>query len=281
MDSPSATSATPRFPSYETLFNAASRGEVPKSGFPIASVSLRRLRWSFDGPLETAISVMADRWISPDLPPDEPYYQPATSSDDTAGSGSGNSSGSWHPISQDPAMEPKLSSISVEVSELRDWEDNWLDAHEGHYCPDCADEGLEPADLDPTQTRIGRLPGANPDDPDGGWGGGVVFDDDGTVLGHLLMCCGVERPRNTQSRSRFLVEATGESGFLTVHDYVEQVHRRLKGWREEILEATLVARECAGEAPFSGEDRLMVSAYGRAVRVIDEREWADMHREPY
>jgi hypothetical protein len=86
--------------------------------------------------------------------PDEPYYQPAPSGG-TAGSGN------WHPVSEDAVMEPKISSIAIVVEDLVNWEENWLKAHEGHYCPDCPG-------FDSTRTRIGPLPDADPDDPNVG-----------------------------------------------------------------------------------------------------------------
>jgi hypothetical protein len=217
---------------------------------------------------------MAHRWISPDLPPDEPYYQPALSGNSAAGS--------WHPISKDALVEPKVSSIIVAVDDLDRWEEHWLEAHEGHYHPDYPLKGSGWKNLDPTQTRIGPLPGADPDDPTGGWHmeTGLYADENGEYTGHLLMCCGVERPLKSAERFRFVVEARGEHGFLTVHDYVDQVHRRLMGWREEIMEAMAVARECIGEESFSRAEKLMVGAYGTSVETMDEEEWASRHKQP-
>ncbi|KAH8906881.1 hypothetical protein BR93DRAFT_937815 [Coniochaeta sp. PMI_546] len=120
MASPSATTATSEFPSFETLFDAAGHAKPGEAiTFPVVSLSLHRLRWSLNGPLETSNSVMAHRKISPNLPPDEPYYQPTLSGNGTAG----RSSGSWHPISQESLVEPKVSSIIVEVNELDLWEE--------------------------------------------------------------------------------------------------------------------------------------------------------------
>jgi hypothetical protein len=109
---------------------------------------------------------------------------------------------------------------------------------------------------------------------------GLYADENGEYTGHLLMCCGVDRPLNSAERFKIVVEAKGERGFLTVHDYVDQVHRRLMGWREEILEATAVARECMGDEPFSRAEKLMVGAYGKSVEMMDEEEWASRHRQP-
>lgn len=91
---------------------------------------------------------------------------------------------------------------------------------------------------------------------------------------------------NSGERFKFVVEAKeGERGFLTVHDYVDQVHRRLMGWREEILKATALERECCGREPLSGEWRLMVDApwaWGKCLEIMDEEEWSYGHgqRQP-
>lgn len=205
---------------------------------------------------------MAHHWINPTLPPDEPYYQPAPS-DGTAGSG-----GNWYPISQDSLAEPNVSSIAIRFVDLARWEENWLEAHEGHYCPDYPG-------FDSTLTRIGPLPDADPDDPDDRWD-----EVDGEGTGHLLMCCGVERPRKTESDSRFqfVVEAKGEGGFLTVHDYVEQLHPWLMGLREEILEATAIARANRDYKPFSKGEKLMVDTNGVYVYVMNEKEFISRRR---
>lgn len=55
-----------------------------------------------------------------------------------------------------------------------------------------------------------------------------------------------------------------------MHDYVDQVHRRLMEWREEIVEAAVLARECCGEEPVLGPVKLIVRVYGREVRVMDK-----------
>lgn len=166
-------------------------------------------------------------------------------------------------------MEPKISSVAIDVGDLVNWEENWLEAHKNHYCPDFPE-------WTSTLTRIGPLPDADPNDPDEG------FEEvDGEGTGHLLMCCGVERPRKTSSRFNFVVEAKGEGGFLTVHDYVEQLHGWLMGLREEILEATAIARAILSENPFSREEKLMLRAYGKDVDFLKEKEWTLGHRQPF
>ena len=85
---------------------------------------------------------------------------------------------------------------------------------------------------------------------------------------------------NSAEKFKFTVEAKGERGFLTIHDYIDQVHRRLMGWREEILEATALAVECLGDASASRPEKLMVeSVFGRYIDILDEEEWMSRHKQ--
>ena len=79
------------------------------------------LFWPLDGPtLETSgLAVMAGP-TNPDVR--APYYNAAT--------------GVWHPVSQLPISKPRVSSITVRVTELEDWEGNW----EGTHCDHVAGE---------------------------------------------------------------------------------------------------------------------------------------------
>lgn len=73
-----------------------------------------------------------------------------------------------------------------------DWEENWLGVHDGHALP-----GGEEEDGD---TRFGPLP----DEDEDPWP-----EVDGEGSGHLLMCCGSERPRKTETKFQLIVTATG------------------------------------------------------------------------
>lgn len=85
---------------------------------------------------------------------------------------------------------------------------------------------------------------------------------------------------DSAERFKFIVEAKGERGFLTIHDYIEQVHHRLMGWREEILEATALALECLGDASAFRPEKLMVdSVTGRYIHILDEKEWMRRHKQ--
>ncbi|KAK8083976.1 hypothetical protein PG996_002757 [Apiospora saccharicola] len=51
--------------------------------YPNMPREVRRLRWSLDGPLDKAVSVMHHAYYDPDDPPPEPFYQPQADNDDT------------------------------------------------------------------------------------------------------------------------------------------------------------------------------------------------------
>lgn len=91
-----AADAERPFPSFEDLKSAQTIIWKSPAGV--------RLFWSLDGPFPEAISVMQDRHNPTSL---TPYF----------------SNGTWHPISQEPISVPKISSITVGVNELDDWED--------------------------------------------------------------------------------------------------------------------------------------------------------------
>ncbi|KAF3805935.1 hypothetical protein GCG54_00013609 [Colletotrichum gloeosporioides] len=63
----------------------------------------------------------------------EPYFQ----------------SQAWHPFSQAALTEPKVSSMTVVVDDLNEWEDVWRYCQREHTDPECADEvEEEETDLD-------------------------------------------------------------------------------------------------------------------------------------
>ena len=161
------------------------------------SASAKRLRWTLDCPLEAAISVAGGTLIDPTIP-DEPYHRAGAVDQ-------------WHPISGDSFTEPKVSSATIRVEPLNDWEENWLEVHDSNALPGGEDDGGE--------TRFGPLPDVDPkNEDDDGW---PEVDEEGN--GHLLVCCGSEKPRKTETKFQLLVTAkgAGPDGFLTVHDYLE------------------------------------------------------------
>lgn len=117
------------FPPYDTLLRRA----INRSGpLPKHAAGIRRLHWTLQGPLSTAISVMDSNW-NPNAPT-EPYCQQLAPS-----------AAVWHSVSQEPLTTPKVSSISVVVDALEEYPDNWMDGHEPH------------ADLGSDNCEIGRL----------------------------------------------------------------------------------------------------------------------------
>ncbi|KAK3938521.1 hypothetical protein QBC46DRAFT_389865 [Diplogelasinospora grovesii] len=199
----------PPYPTYEAL-RAARQWVRP------APTSGQLLFWPLDGPLDTAISVMSSP-SNPDAR--EPYYNQST--------------GTWHPVAKLPITEPKVSSITVHVSELQDWEETWCDAHWDHSDPDAPDafEGVE----------WGTLRNVNEDDErddDGAEDG----DDEGEGEGkpQLLRCCGMARPRGKDASvvvKPARTDGEEDGGFVTVHDYLTVVHPWLMGLRGDILGA--------------------------------------------
>lgn len=231
------------------------------------SVSAKRLRWALNGPLEAAISVAAgtliDRTIS-----DEPYHRAGAVDQ-------------WHPISRDPFTEPKVSSVTIGVQPLIDWEENWLEVHDGHALP-----GREQED---GETRFGPLPDVDPENKNDGW-----LEVDGEVSGHLLVCCGTERPRKTDTKFQLLVTAkgAGPDGFLTVHDYLEQVHPWLMSLKGQILEARAVEAVLFHEADDvpsreellarDGDMKLFVGggSHPKDLVIVNEQEWTRERTKP-
>ncbi len=193
----------PPYPSFAAL-RMAKQAVLP------SAAGCKLLFWPLDGlTLETSgLAVMVGP-TNPDMR--TPYRNPTT--------------GVLHPISQLSICEPKVSSITVYVSELQDWESNWEDMHCEHIA---GEEG----------------------------------DDDGDAGSD--MCCGMARPAGKKDIS-VIVTGTGgitegsysSGGFVTVHDYVTVVHPWLMGLRNDILGALGTLN--GDDVPLPAETELMVS----------------------
>jgi hypothetical protein len=158
----------------------------------------RRIRWTLDGPLETAITVARDFWVDADEVP-EPYYL-------------GGEKPAWHPFAHLPLTEPKVSSLELVVEPLLDWDYHWMVTHEDHTEP-AAKHTYNPASV-----LYGPLP------PEGDEGEQSQGDDDGE---HLLMCCGEKRPLRYLGNGTMGVvisPTTSEGDFVTIHDFISAVH---------------------------------------------------------
>ncbi|KAH7013157.1 hypothetical protein EDB80DRAFT_709429, partial [Ilyonectria destructans] len=79
-------------------------GRVPKN-----TEAAKRLCWPLRGPLQTSVFVLEGP-ANPDGPREAYFHQ-------TLGDTS------WHPISQEPLIEPQVSSVSITLSPLNDWEE--------------------------------------------------------------------------------------------------------------------------------------------------------------
>ena len=232
------TALNPGVSKPETVIQLPSYEDLRKAGqFVDRSQAARRLCWAVNGPLTDAISVIEKPWIDQDTVA-EPYYRHE--------SAAGNAS-SWHPVSQCPYTEPKVSSVTVTVSPLNEWERQWFELHEEHT-------ELDFPDLDPKEVVYGSLSNFDPE-----------RDEEG--LEHLLRCCGLDRPRD--KRARLVVKATG--AFVTVHDYVSTVHPWLMSLREDCLAALGVF----DEKSLPAETKLMVAWQGgpQEVAIREETTW--------
>jgi hypothetical protein len=190
------------------------------------SSDAKRLKWALEGPLNSAVEVMHGMKYDPRIPT-EPY---------------GNQTASmtiWHPISQSPLTDPKVSSVIVHIESIEDWENQWLEFHRSCHYP-------EENGQDPDEFLFGNLPDYD-------------SDSDEEDEAHLLRCCCADRPR--KKGETLLVKATG--AFLTIHDYLSVVHPWLLRRREDILgaEGDLMKNE-----PLAASTKLMIS-YGLPDQV--------------
>ncbi|KAL3421701.1 hypothetical protein PVAG01_05857 [Phlyctema vagabunda] len=231
MAAPRAPAETyPPYPSYDELL-AAQQWVRP------ALNSGQLLFWTLDGPLTSAVSVMP----SPSTPdrPLEPYYNQA--------------SDNWHPVAWLPITEPKVSSITVHVYQLEEWESAWCDQHWEHTDPD-SEEDMQ----DGVEWTILEL-------------------HDGTTEPDLLRCCGTMRPRGKNFSVMAKPTVHGEEGFVTVHDFLTVVHPWLIGLKTEILAAkgTLEGHDQS----LSNQTELMVNSDGLESLMIERKdEWIDFKR---
>ncbi|KAK4044526.1 hypothetical protein C8A01DRAFT_31312 [Parachaetomium inaequale] len=198
----------------------------------------RRIRWTLNGPLETAITVSRHdaHHFDPDEVPEPYHYHRAGPS--------GNDDANWHPFSQLPLTEPQK--------------------HDQHTDPDEKRE----SDIPDDQVLYGPLP------PGAGADGDEELDSDGDE--HLLVCCGQKRPlgKGVSGAGAVVVKPTTTGSFVTIHDFISTVHPYLMARRDEVLEAMGEDPGRTG-APFPPETtRLVVIWYSAPyVDVLDEASW--------
>ncbi|KAK5659395.1 hypothetical protein OQA88_1488 [Cercophora sp. LCS_1] len=223
-----------KLPSYEEHLRAREEVKV--------SEGARRIRWALNGPLESAITIGRDYFLDPDEVPESYCRGSLGSSEDSLYE-------AWHPLSKSPLSEPKISSLQLTVHALHDWDTNWMENHDQHTDPD--------GTYDPADVLYGPLPDADKYEKE-------------DAENHLLICCGLKRPRGKKVQLK--VEA-GTEGFVTIRDFASVVHRYLMGRRAEIIEAMNEDPGRAGK-PFSSGTRLMVGWNApNYVDVHGEDEW--------
>ena len=148
-------------------------------------------------------------------------------------------------------MEPPVSSVTVRIGCIDDWEQAWTDQH--WRCHDAPVNDLYPRRLGP-----------RPDDE--------TFDPNI----YVLECCGQKRPWAYDTQLQ--VAAQGE--FLTVHEYILAVHPWLMAMRDTLLD---VLGKVHGNPKWLPETKLAVLYLGPGpLRIGHEDRWAWWHkrREP-
>ncbi|KAL2016997.1 hypothetical protein VTK56DRAFT_2716 [Thermocarpiscus australiensis] len=190
--------------------------------------SAKLLFMPVQGTVQSAIEVLSDPG-DPDTR--TPYYDQAA--------------GTYHPVSALPISEPKVSSITVHVSELEDWEENWLNVHEEHSEPDAPDAFPD--------AKWGKLSGGGGEEDDED-----EDEDDDEPL--LLRCCKQDRPRGKDAKLTIKPSKAWDGrdgGFVTVHDYVSALHPWLVRLRGDILGAMGTADGL--DEPLGNETDLVVN----------------------
>ncbi|KAK3380522.1 hypothetical protein B0T24DRAFT_615657 [Lasiosphaeria ovina] len=86
-------------------------GAPPAPRLAMLSQPAKRLYWTLQGPLSTAITVMPLD-LNPDAPR-EAYFRQTL-----AGT-------TWHPVSESPITDPPVASLAVKETNLMDWRDSW------------------------------------------------------------------------------------------------------------------------------------------------------------
>jgi len=228
-----STSDTTHPPSFEELREAQQHIRH--------SPATKRLFWSLDGPLSTSIKIM-ENFSNPDSL--EPYFRQTTGGT------------SWHPISESPLTDPKMSSVTVHVYEFDWWEEDWLDIHADHVDLDAR------VHYSGDDFEIGPLPNYDPE-----------VDEEGPE--HLLMCCGTKRPCG-KAHTLVVKPTVSGNNFITVHDYLSAVHPWLMNLREDIL----WAKGLADDAPLPANTKLLVDLLlPSSLRITEAAEWIDRTRK--
>ncbi|KAI3539358.1 hypothetical protein CSPX01_09021 [Colletotrichum filicis] len=94
--------------------------------FKMLTPATKRLFWTLNGPLESAIQVTPNHYYEPgDVM--EPYFRPISAEEFASGL-----EPSWHPVSQESLMAPPVTTVTVRVEALDSWEELWVELN--RYC---------------------------------------------------------------------------------------------------------------------------------------------------
>ncbi|KAL1904356.1 hypothetical protein Sste5344_009916 [Sporothrix stenoceras] len=227
----------PPYRTYEDL-----NVELPSQWAHVAPDTLSRLFWTYNGSLETAIGVFERDEEGNDRAVCVPYFN-ATG-------------GTPHPISKMAVSEPRVSSITVHLYQLEDWERNWKEVHWEHWKNDASsEEELKNAQdgfrlMSDEQERShhaewGVLNQKRPDvrfdyikDDDDSTDDDGDADDEMQIIG-VIGCCNTPRPIDKDAT--IVVHPANKNGpdggYVTVHDFITMVHPWALSLRGEVLQA--------------------------------------------
>ncbi|KFA69004.1 hypothetical protein S40285_10690 [Stachybotrys chlorohalonatus IBT 40285] len=96
---------------------------MPNETFTQLSAAGKRILWTLNSPLESAIQVAPNQYYEPGAAM-EPYFRPAAA----------DLAPSWHPVSQESLMEPQVPAVIVRIACIDSWAQLWVDLHR-----DCLD----------------------------------------------------------------------------------------------------------------------------------------------
>ncbi|KAH6845711.1 hypothetical protein B0I37DRAFT_191175 [Chaetomium sp. MPI-CAGE-AT-0009] len=219
----------------DTAATPADSGDSGEWVLRLITTAGKRLFWRLNGSLEREGTIQ--------VAPSE-YYEPGTIMEPYIGP-----DGSLHPISQASLMEPPISSHTVRIACIDEWEQYWAEQHS--RCHDGPVHELYPR-------RLGPRPDDETLDPG-------IF---------VLECCGQKRP---WAYNTYLQVAT-QGEFLTVHEYISAVHPWLMAMRDTLLYAL---GQMDGQRTWSPETKLAVLYLGPApLRIDHEDKWAWWHKKP-
>jgi hypothetical protein len=208
---------------------------LPSYGDLRQADAVGRLFWQIQGPLETNLFVLSER-KNPDSAR-EPYFQQSLNGT------------TWHPISQESLTRLNVSSIRVEVDQLKSWEENWLESHRHAFPgqPGCVYRKIYDDEEDENEG---------------------YEEEEGLKL---IRCCDTERPKETLP----LEVRASTQPYVTVHDYVTTVHPWLLGLRQDILQAMNVWED----KPLPEDTKLMVNFNAlHDLTIMEEQRWIEFAR---